>query len=225
MDHVRAVADGQAHRVIAERVVRPRLHDLRNRIPVHLVFLANRLGRIPHGMLLLGHHVRLAQRSVPVHLPDADREGDDDRLLVLFRLRIIVEPMFRKIDDDTVTRSRRENALSGQQDVPAVTGNPHIGSRIGADDFLVPEAVAPGDVEQRVLVGRLDVLIGAHDGAAVLRQLVNGPPDRGAGQHCGHAEEERSQVDVHYRICMHLYEKTHNKFLSARAIQAALRTL
>ena len=61
-----------------------------------------------------------------------------------------------------------------------VARNPQIGPGIGADDLLVAEAVAPRYVQQRVLVRRLDVLIGADDGAAVCGQLVDRSPCRRA---------------------------------------------
>ncbi len=197
VNHVRAVADGQAHRIVPERIVRSRLHYLGNRIAVLLVLLADRLRRIPVWMLLLGHDMRLAQGRVPVHLPDAHGESDDDRLLVLLRLRIVVEPVLRQVDDDAVSRAGRQNALPGQQDVLAFAGNPHIGARVGADDLLIPKAVAPSDVEQRVLVCGLDVLVSAYDRAAVLRQLVHGRPRGRAAEQHARTEQGSSYIDVH----------------------------
>ena len=49
--------------------------------------------------------LRLAERRGPVHLADADRISDDLRRLALFRLRKVVEPMLRQIDDDAFARA------------------------------------------------------------------------------------------------------------------------
>ncbi len=148
-------------------------------------------------MLDLLTDVRLTQRRVPVHLADADREGDDDGLLVFLRLRVIVEAVLREVHHDAIARSRRKNALSGEQDVLAVAGNPHIRAGIGADDLLVSEAVASRDIEQGVLVRRLDVLIGADERAAVRGQLVDGRPGWRAAEQHSTQREAYPEAHVH----------------------------
>jgi len=47
-------------------------------------------------------------------------------------------------------------------------------------DFLVTEAVASRYVEQRILIRRLDSLVGAENGGAAFRQLINGGARRTA---------------------------------------------
>src|SRR6185437_8548258 len=148
-------------------------------------------------MLDLLDDARLPERGVPVHLADAHREGDDHRLLILLRLRIVIEPMLRDVDHDTVAGPRRKNALSGQQDVLPLPWDPQIGPGVGADDLLVAEAVAPRYVQQGVLIRRLDVLVRADHGATVCGQLVDGRPGRRPRQHSAHDEAGRPDAHIH----------------------------
>ncbi|MDT9694304.1 hypothetical protein Q5762_39415, partial [Streptomyces sp. P9(2023)] len=45
------------------------------------------------------------ERRMPVHLSDAHRIGDDDRLLSLSGLREEIQPVLRQVDDDALARA------------------------------------------------------------------------------------------------------------------------
>ena len=126
VEHVTAVANGETHGEVAERIVRAGGHDLRQRIAVRDVFLADRLRRIPGRMLLLGDDLRLPQRRAPVHFADAHRIGDHHRLLAFLGLREVVQPMLGKIHHDPFVRTGRKNSSARQQNVGALARQPHI---------------------------------------------------------------------------------------------------
>ncbi len=66
---------------------------------------------------------------------------------------------------------------------------------IGADDLLVTEAVASRYVEQRVLVRRLDALVGTENRRAVFRQFIHGGT-RGPAQAAEQQQYTRQALHV-----------------------------
>ena len=195
VDHVGAVTDGEPQGEVAQRIVRARRHHLRQRIAALGVLLADGLRRIPGGVSDLGDDAGLTERCAPVHLADAHRIGDDHRALGVFRLRVVIQPVLGDVDHDPFPRARRQNAPPGQQDLGALARQPHVDVGVGANDFLVPEAVAPRDIEERVLIGRLDPDVAPDHRRAVLRHLVDGRPHWSGDQ--ADAEQNQSPCALH----------------------------
>ena len=174
--------DVQAHRVVAERIVRARGHDLRQRIAALRVFLAHRFRRAPGRILALVDDLRLAERRVPVHLADAHRKGDDLRNLALLRRREVVQPVFRQIDDDALARTAGQQALSGNHDGRSLARQPGVDARIRAQDLLVAEPVTARQVGQGVFVVRGDGLdVAEHQGARIDERELGRTRRRAAG--------------------------------------------
>jgi len=180
--HITAASNREPHGEVTQGVVGTCRDDFRQRIAVCLVLFADRFGGIPGRMFLLGDDPRLAERRAPVHLANAHRVGDHDGLFTLLGFRKIVQPVLRQIHHHALVRTGRQDAPAGQQNVGARTGQPHVNAGIGADDLLVSQAVASRNVEQRVLVGRLDPLVGAEHRRPIFGKLVHSGPRRAANR-------------------------------------------
>ena len=180
--HVLAVARGEAQGEITEWIVGARPHDLRQRIAILGVLLADRLRRIPGRVSDLGDDPRVTERCTPVHLADAHRVGDDDRLLALAGLGVVVQPVLGQVHDQARTRARRQDAPPGQHQPGARPRQPHIDAGVRANDFVIAETVAVRDIRQRVFVHRLHALVAPHHRRAVRRQGVDTGPARGRQQ-------------------------------------------
>ena len=116
MDQIGAVAGGEPHGELAERIVRSRGHSGRQRVAGREMFLAHRLGRIPHRVLDFLDDVRKSKRRMPVHFADADWVGDHFAAEPSrFGFRIIVQPMFRQIYHDAFTRARAAECASPER--------------------------------------------------------------------------------------------------------------
>ena len=175
VDQVGAARNGQAHRTVSERIVRTRWYHGRQDLALSGTRLTHRLRRVPGRVLHLLRDARDAEGRVPVHLANGDRIAVDHRLLTARRRDEVIEAVLGQVDDDARARRLRQDALLRQVDRHARARQPGIDTRIRLDDFLVAQAVGTGDVEQGVLMARLDDPRLAHQIAAV----------HGQGEHFG----------------------------------------
>jgi hypothetical protein len=90
--------------------------------------------------------------------------------------------MLGKIDHDALPRARRQDASAWECQVFIGPRNPHIDSGIRADDLVVAETVALGEIRKRVLVDGRDARVLANDGRAVSREWENPSIRRSASQ-------------------------------------------
>jgi len=60
--------------------------------------------------------------------------------------------VLRQVDHDPLARGVRQQEPAWNHHLGARPGQPGVDAGVGGDDFLVPDAMAPADVEQCVLV-------------------------------------------------------------------------
>ena len=126
-------------------------------VPTLGMLLAHRFRRYPRCVLELRHDPRGAERRVPVHLSDADRERPHDRRRAGLRRRVPVEPVFRQVDHDALARRARQQPPLRHDHLGAGARQPGVHARIRVRDLFVAEAMAAREVEQRVLrFGEID---------------------------------------------------------------------
>ena len=135
--------------------------------------------------------------SLPVHLADAHRIGDDRWRVALARLRKVINPMFGNVDDDAVARAGRQNVPTGYHDVRALSGQPRIHLRIGTRDLLVTQTIAARNLHQRVRIMRLDVQVLADHLQIRIREVVDRSLREAHAADADRADEQRDQL-FHY---------------------------
>src|ERR1700730_13941417 len=100
------------------------------------MFLANGFRRVPRGILLLPDHAGSSERRAPIHLADAHRMSDDLDRSATLRFGIVIEPVLGEIDDDSLSRSGRQNMSAGNGEILARARQPGIDARIDSNQFL-----------------------------------------------------------------------------------------
>ena len=117
--------------------------------------------------------MRQADGRVPVHLADADREGDHDLGLALLDLGVVVEAMLGQVHDDPGVRGVRQNVPARHEHGFVGTRNPRVQAWIDADQLFGAQAVVTRQIVERVLIDRLDFLILADDSELGVRELID----------------------------------------------------
>ena len=83
--------------------------------------------------------------------------------------------MLGQIDDDAFARARRQQPLPGNDDGRALARQPGVDTGIGAQDFLVAQAVAPREVRQRVFAERRDGFdVAEHERFGIDQRILRG---------------------------------------------------
>jgi len=63
-----------------------------------------------------------------------------------FGLGVVIEPVLREIDDDSLSRSGRQNMPAGHDELPARARQPGVDARIDSNQFLGSQAVLSGEI-------------------------------------------------------------------------------
>ncbi|KAF5032689.1 hypothetical protein DSECCO2_614580 [anaerobic digester metagenome] len=161
---------------IPQGVVRPRRHLGRQVGLLPADGLRHHPGRV--GRLALDR-VLSEFRQVPFPA-DADGRGEEEVVAPIGKE--IVQAHLRQIDDDARVRTLpRRHEGQGQAHQAALARHPRVDAGVGGHDLVVAEAELPGDVQERVMLPRLDHAVHAvHARAGLHHEAAQGP--RGAGR-------------------------------------------
>ena len=152
VNEIRATGNAEPHLVLAERIVRPRRHDLRQRIAALLVLLRTDSGGYQFGRFSL---VTIFVTPIGVFqsiLAGTDRVSAHHARLARPGRREVIHPVLGQVDDDAFTRRLRNDVARRNQDLGALARQPRIDARVRGQDLLVAHPVATGDVEKGVLM-------------------------------------------------------------------------
>ena len=107
--------------------------------------------------------------------------------------RIVVKAVLGQVDHDPLARRIRQQESAWNHHFGARPGQPGVDSGVRGDDFLVPDAITPADVEQRVLVlGHGDADRADHV-VAIERQQEFACPDVIGDELCERCDQRRGE--------------------------------